>query len=147
MRLELAGEYESRELCELIHLEGADTLAVYGDDFYAGRPALTVNSFGKGKAYYIASRLDDEFLKPFYKQVLAQARIEAVLHTVLPAEVTAQVRTDGENEYIFLMNFGQQTQTVELDAKTYWDMMSQETLEASSLRLEPYGVRVLKRSK
>lgn len=37
------GEYEIRDLCELIHIEGAETLAFYGDDFYAGRPALTVN--------------------------------------------------------------------------------------------------------
>lgn len=145
--LELAGEYESRELCELIHLEGAESLAVYADDFYAGRSALTVNSFGKGKAYYIATRTDEYFLKQFYKQVIKQAGIEAVLQTELPAEVTAQVRVDGENAYVFLMNFGQQAQTVELDVNTYWDMLSQETLEASSLLLEPYGVRVLKRSK
>ena len=48
------GEYEIRELCDLIHCETAESLGEYRDDFYAGRPALTVNSYGKGKAYYIA---------------------------------------------------------------------------------------------
>lgn len=145
--LDLAGEYESCELCELIHTEGAETLAVYGDDFYAGRPALTVNSFGQGKAYYIATRTDTEFLKPFYKQVVEQAGVKAVLQTGLPSEVTAQVRTDGEYAYVFLMNFGQKVQTVELDGDTYWDMLLQETMETASVRLEPYGVRILRRTK
>lgn len=54
--LGLTGEYEVRELCDLIHLEGAEALAYYGKDFYQGRPALTVNQFGKGQAYYMAAR-------------------------------------------------------------------------------------------
>ncbi|WP_082593768.1 beta-galactosidase [Paenibacillus sp. Soil766] len=144
--LELTGEYESRELCELIHTEGAETLAVYGDDFYAGRPALTVNAFGQGKAYYIATRTDTELLKPFYKKVVERAGVKAVLQTEVPDEVTAQVRTDGEHEYVFLMNFGQQAQTIELDRDSYWDMLLQETLGSASVRLEPYGVNVLRRS-
>ncbi|KRE56768.1 beta-galactosidase [Paenibacillus sp. Soil750] len=145
--LDLEGEYESHELCELIHTEGAETLAVYGDDFYAGRPALTVNSFGHGKAYYIATRTDTELLKLLYKQVVEQAGVKAVLQMELPPEVTAQVRTNGEYDYVFLMNFAQQTQTVELDGDTYWDMLLQETWEAKSVQLEPYGVRVIRRSK
>src|ERR1035438_5024065 len=38
------------------HAESATVLATYGRDFYAGRPALTVNACGAGKAYYVASR-------------------------------------------------------------------------------------------
>jgi beta-galactosidase len=145
--LDLEGEYESHELCELIHTEGAETLAVYGDDFYAGRPALTVNSFGHGKAYYIATRTDTELLNLLYKQVVKQAGVKAVLQMELPPEVTAQVRSNGEYDYVFLMNFAQQTQTVELDEDAYWDMLLQETWEAKSVQLEPYGVRVIRRSK
>ncbi len=46
-----AGPYQVRHLCELIHIESAQALATYRDDFYAGRPAVTVNAFGKGKAW------------------------------------------------------------------------------------------------
>ncbi len=46
----LQGPYQVRHLCELIHIESARALATYRDDFYAGRPAVTVNAFGKGKA-------------------------------------------------------------------------------------------------
>ena len=34
------------------------------DDFYAGMPVLTCNSFGTGKAYYVATRSDGEFYPP-----------------------------------------------------------------------------------
>lgn len=64
--LGLKGEYEARQLCDLIHAETAQVLATYKDDFYAGRPALTVNSFGKGKAYYIAFRNNGDFLDDCY---------------------------------------------------------------------------------
>ncbi|MDI5791638.1 hypothetical protein PO124_34600 [Bacillus licheniformis] len=37
-RLGLSGSYEASELCDLIHLEGAEALAAYEDDFTrAGR--------------------------------------------------------------------------------------------------------------
>ena len=63
--LGLAKAYEAIELCDLIHLETAEALAVYSSDFYAGRPALTVNQLGKGRAYYIASRNKEPFHSDF----------------------------------------------------------------------------------
>ena len=61
----MAEAYEAVELCDLIHLETAEALAVYRSDFYAGRPALTVNQLGKGRAYYIASRNKEPFHSDF----------------------------------------------------------------------------------
>ena len=43
-----AGSYECDLWCDLVHLEGARALATYGDDFYAGRPAITEHRFGQG---------------------------------------------------------------------------------------------------
>ena len=45
--------YECSFLCDLLHPRAARALAVYGDDFYAGMPCVTVNEFGKGKAYAV----------------------------------------------------------------------------------------------
>ena len=64
--LDLSGEYAVRELCDLIHVETAQMLATYKTDFYAGRPALTVNDFGRGNAYYLAAHAEDAFLSDFY---------------------------------------------------------------------------------
>ena len=42
-QLGLAGQYETHELCDLIHLEGAKALPEYKDDFYSS--SLWVNGF------------------------------------------------------------------------------------------------------
>ena len=44
-------------VASIIHREGAERLATYGgDEFYAGHSALTVNAYGKGKAYFVSTR-------------------------------------------------------------------------------------------
>lgn len=64
--LSFEGAYEAQTFCELLHLETAAELATYQSDFYAGRPALTVNQYAEGEAYYMASRNEDKFLTDFY---------------------------------------------------------------------------------
>ncbi|MFF2483957.1 beta-galactosidase [Paenibacillus sp. NPDC058071] len=143
--LGLKGEYVAHELCDLIHLEGAEALAVYGDDFYAGRPALTVNRFGKGKAYYVASRNKEAFFTDFFAAIVKDEALTKVLDTELPNGVTAQLRTDGEHDYVFVMNFNGNTETVELDGRTYEDLLDGGAAP-SGIELPAYGVKVLKRA-
>ncbi|RIX60409.1 beta-galactosidase [Paenibacillus nanensis] len=143
--LGLSGTFESHELCELIHLEGAEPLGVYTDDFYAGRPALTVNKLGAGRAYYLATRAKEPFYDAFYGAVAAELELARAVESELPAGVTAQVRTDGEQDYVFLLNFSGKPQTVALDNRAYTDM---ETGAAAGpeLKLATHGVAVLKRA-
>ena len=44
---------------ELVIPQGATPVATYGDDFYAGTPAVTRNAFGDGEGWYVATRLDE----------------------------------------------------------------------------------------
>jgi beta-galactosidase len=104
--------YEAFGICELIHAEGAEAIGTYGDDFYAGRPALTVNKRGNGKAYFIAARTGPDFLYDFYRFVANDAAIKRALDAELPAGVPAQIRSDGEKDFIFLLNFTPRKQNV-----------------------------------
>ena len=45
--------------CELLRLNGAEVIATYGKDFYAGSPALTKNQVGNGTAWWLASDSDE----------------------------------------------------------------------------------------
>ncbi len=143
--LGLTGEYEIHELCELTHAESAKVLAVYTDDFYAGRPALTVNALGKGKAYHLAGRVkDDAFYQAFYSRVAAESGVSRVIEADLPQGVTATVRADESNEYVFVMNFSGKPQTVKLDNRTYTDVESGAAV-VGELAMPVNGVQVLRR--
>lgn len=141
--LGLSGSYEARDYFALIHAEGAQVLATFGSDFYAGRPALTVNKFGRGQAYYMASRNDDRFLADFYGKLTGRLNLLRALPVDLPQGVTAQLRSDGENRFIFVMNFNPQPAAVNLGSASYQNLVTGAQV-SGVLELPGYGVEVLK---
>ncbi len=104
-RLGLSGEYRIDTFCELIHAESAEVLATYGDDWYAGRPVLTRNAFGKGAVYYLAARAEKRFVDDFMAALAKEAKLESAWPEPLPYGVNAQARHKGGETYTFLMNF------------------------------------------
>ncbi|HWO53581.1 MAG TPA: beta-galactosidase [Paenibacillus cookii] len=143
--LGLEGSYGLYDLCDLIHPEGARVLAEYGDDFYAGRPALTVHAYGEGKAYYLASRAKEPFYADFYARLIREAGVRQAIDTELPEGVTAQLRSDGGTDYVFVLNFSGRVQQVKLDSRQYTDVLSGETVKGG-MELNKHGFRILKRN-
>ena len=47
--------YKSEKWSDIPHIKGVQPLAFYDSEFYADTPAITVNKYGKGKAYYVAT--------------------------------------------------------------------------------------------
>jgi beta-galactosidase len=139
----LKKSYEVKDYCDLIHAETAEVLGVYKDDFYAGMPALTVNNYGKGKAYYIAARTGEDFNNDFYSKLIKDLNIKSVIHGKLPKGVTAQMRSNNDNRYIFIMNFSEEEKKISLGKEEYIDMISDEKI-SNEVVLEKYGVKVLK---
>ncbi|PTW00896.1 beta-galactosidase [Halanaerobium saccharolyticum] len=139
-QLNLEGKYQAEIFCDLIHPQGAEILAEYKSDFYAGRAALTVNNYGRGKAYYVASRNEEEFVDEFYYKLIDDLELNRVLNIELPSGVTAQKRSDGQNSYIFLMNFSDQKHKLDLK-DNYQSLISGKKL--SEIGLAAYGVDIL----
>jgi beta-galactosidase len=127
----------------VIHAEGAEVLATYGLDFYAGWPAVTRNSFGNGEAYYIASRNDEAFTDGLMAGLIGQAGIRGVLEAELPEGVSVQSRTDGADEYLFVMNFNPAPRRVALDGECH-DMLAGKDI-TGIVELPAYGVLVARR--
>lgn len=134
--------YEGGTLCDILHLEGAESLADYASEFYAGTPAVTVNRFGEGRAYYLACRFGDDFNDDFYGEVIDQLGLHRNLGVTLPQGVTAQRRTDGEREWIFVLSFVKQPHEIDLCKRSYTDALSGDRV-AGTLKLPGYGYRVL----
>lgn len=143
-RLKLKDQYEARTYCDLIHAETAQVLASYSSDFYAGRPALTVNPYGNGQAYYIAFRNDDDFLSDFYSSMISDLKIKRALEVELPEGMTAQLRSDGESDFVFLMNFTAEAQQLDLGSMALNDVVTGEKV-TGSISMEEHGVRILKK--
>lgn len=106
--------YPASVMCDLLHLEGAEALGAYGEDFYAGYPALTAHDFGKGKAYYVATRSDEAFYKELIGQVCEGAGIRPLMDA--PERIEVTVRENGNGVFLFLLNHGEDTEEVMLPA-------------------------------
>lgn len=139
----LQGSFEVRLACDLIHAEGAQVLATYGADFYAGRPALTCNAFGDGEAYYIAARAGADFMQAFYGALAKKLKLRRALAAELPAGVTAQVRVCDDEEFLFLLNFSRQEQCVRF-GNDGWRAMS-DGAHADEVRLAANDAAILRR--
>lgn len=131
-----APEYRILELCDLVKCSTAKPLATYGDDFYAGKPALTVNAYGQGIAYYLAARTEQAFLDDFAALLSAQLGLAPALDATLPQGVTATRR-----EAILVQNFTGERKRVVLN-RNYVDLERNEQV-SGSLDLAGFEVRIL----
>lgn len=139
----LQGPYQVRHLCELIHAESAQVLATYRDDFYAGRPAVTVNRVGKGKAWHVASRNDLPFQRDFFAAIINELALPRAIEGDFPPGVVATARTDGETTWVFVQNFTALQQLVTLP-QGYTDCMTDAAAVGDTVLLA-WDCRVLKR--
>lgn len=137
------GEFESRLWCDVLQLGTAESLAEYGSDFFEGMPALTVNHYGKGKAYYVASLPNNDFLQQFLKQVCAEQGVESVLDA--PKNVEAVIRSSEDHEYLFIMNHNYEAVEVTLPEGKYVDLLTQKTMEGS-IRMSAVDTVVLQKN-
>lgn len=114
-------------LCDLMHLEGAKALASYEEDFYAGMPAASKNTYGKGTTYYIATQFEEEGLA----KILDQAVQEAGVSSVIPEETGLEVvtRVSDTTRFYFVMNFTDEEQILPESLTGKKDMISQKMTE------------------
>ena len=142
--LGLSGAYAVRHYADIVHLEGATALTTYGEDFYAGSPAVTVNAHGNGRAYYIASRNDARFLDDFYAGLIASCGVAPALAASPPDGVSVTTRRDDRNTFVFVLNFNDSAVTVELGASTYADLLEGDAV-TGAVELPAFGVKVLRK--
>lgn len=106
--------YNAIDYCEVIHSTGAKVCGVYEEDYFAKEPAVCVNKYGNGTAYYIAFRDNGEFLKDFYEKLINELEIKKEFNE-LPFGVTAAVRENEQYKYAFIHNFAMSDKTVKND--------------------------------
>ena len=134
-------EYGCALWCDIAHTTTAKTLAVFGEGRCAGFPSLTQNQSGSGRAYYVATRPDDEFMNDFVSMILTEQGIES---PQLPGEVEFMRRRKGNTAFDFYLNHGQTAKQVALPAGEYEDLLT-GNIHEKSLTLPKYGVSILRK--
>lgn len=143
--LGLDGTYELGRLREIIHpAEGTEVLARYTDDFYAGMPVLTCHPIGKGKVYYLAAAVGQDFLDALYAKVLPEADVQPCLPVELPEGVSMTVREGDGERYFFFMNFTEQSQVLTLPAGMQFTNLDTGDSIRDRLELPVYAICVLR---
>lgn len=121
----LKGIYPCSLWGEVVHLEGARAIGVFASDYYAHGPALTVNQFGQGQAYYLATRGSDDLLAGLARYLCEQAGVRPVIPALEGIEATRRVRAGGKSIY-FLLNHADEAGEVKLPAGIFTSLLDRK---------------------
>jgi len=125
---------------DVIQLEGAEVLASFSEDYFAGKPALTRHKFGKGTSYYLGTRLPAEDMQKVFEFAFQDAGVRPTLD--VPAGVEVINRISEEGDFFCILNHLPDPVTIDLKNNCGTDLLTGQYLEAY-VSIEPYGVRIL----
>ena len=135
-------EYPAEMLCDIMHLEGAESVSLYEEDFYRGTPVITKNRFGEGTAWYIGTRSDRKFYHRLLMDIFRETGVESVMQT--PDGVEAAVRENKNGKIVFLLNHTNEEKDI-LIGDNCVEMITGRGIKAGeSLRMDGKDVAVLK---
>lgn len=131
--------HPARLWCDLIEPKECQVLATYAKEFYAGKPAMTMHTFGLGKAIYIGTLSHQHF----YNDLITWLRQLCNLHPLLkvPDNVEVSLRQKDDTKVYFLLNH--QGSPLRLQFyKPMHDFLTGNTF-SGNYDLQPHGVLVL----
>ncbi len=125
---------------DVIDLEGATALATFTGNFYAGRPAITEHTFGRGRAIYIGTRLAPDTMGALLGRLSAAAGVTPPVSAPPGVEVVRRRTEDGRTLW-FVLNHRPELVTVTLPAAGIDVLTGAEV--AGVVALEPFGVSIV----
>ncbi len=114
-------------------------IAHHVHDFYAGKPAATLNHYGNGRVIYLGALGDGAFYDSLARWLANLAGIESGLTT--PAGIEVTERWQGEQRILFVLNHSGQPQTFTLDAP-HTNLLDDRRL-AGEVHIDSHGVLIL----
>jgi beta-galactosidase len=136
---ELNTAFPTSTLADVLEPKGAQVIAHHIHDFYAGKPAATLNQFGKGKVIYLGALGDGAYNESIARWVSNLAGIESLLETSAGVEVME--RWQGEQAIVFILNHTAQPQTITLKSN-FTNLLTYQTITGEII-IEPLDVLIL----
>jgi beta-galactosidase len=125
--------------CDILTPDKAAVVATYTQDYYAGKPAVTLNNVDRGKAIYVGTFGDDalyEALAPWFFEL---AGVRGITTTPRGIEVTE--RWQGDKRLLFVLNHSNTPKEAHL-RRNYINLLNGEVLQGQ-VKVEPHDVLVL----
>ena len=130
-------------LCDILKPTSATVIAHYMQDYYAGKPAITLNQFGKGKVIYIGAVGDRDLYDTLTGWLLKLTNIQPVFAMSENIEVTE--RWQDEQRLLFVLNHTECQQNVVFDRR-YTSLFDHSIFEGT-ISLAPHDVLLLRESR
>ena len=130
---------DCRIWADILNPQKADVLATYIGGDYAGKAAITSNSYGRGKAIYIGAHLEAADLARVLLTLVAMSGVTRPIQAPPGIEVTT--RRAGRRTWTYVVNHTAKSQSVTVGGG-YRDLFSKSAI-SGPISMEPYGVRVL----
>ena len=130
--------YQADTFADLITPKEAKPIARYNSNWYTGHTAVAVNTFGKGRAYYVGCGLPQGFYDRFIEKILPGLALESIK---VPDEVEIATRGKKGKRFVFVMNFSAKPSRIFLKKK-YTELIKGERLE-EKIDLGPFEVLIL----
>lgn len=121
----------------------AKVLAVWDRDFMRGKPAVTENKTGRGKAVYYGSFFNTEAARYLLKRYAAEANLKP-LFANFPAEIEVTRRTKAGTNFYFILNHKNESVPLKIGAGFY-DLLEGKSAAANFI-LPPFGYKILRKS-
>ena len=105
--LQLSGSWRTTTVYSVGLLKGAQALAEYTESWAKGSPAVTAHPTGKGVTYFLCADFDAAGYDHIYASILGSKGLVGACGNrgKLPPGVTAQLRVNTTEQYLFLLNF------------------------------------------
>jgi len=130
--------YACTQWNDLLEPTTSKAIAWYDCDFYKGSPAITVNEWGDGKAYYIGTFPDEGYYSDLFVSLAEGTGIEVIRD--MPEGLQVTYRSNGSCTYMFILNLSREEKTLSLEGRKQ-SLFSGNVVEGE-LKLPAYGVEI-----
>ena len=136
--------FPTEGFCSVMELHGAQVLATYAEEFYAGSPAVVTNRSGRGQAFFMGATTSREGCRHVLCTMLDAAGLAPHSWSSESVEIVPVAASDEERHLTFVLNHAPEPVELSLgEASSCEDLLTGKT-SSGAVRVEGYGVVLLK---